>query len=393
MMVMQLPGRVEPLLGCRIAGILQAVSGIERVVPIVHGPMSCASGHRIIPLYANKEPLVASTSLTEMDIIMGTEDRLKEAIFKAEEIYHPDLIIVILTCATSLTGEISKTVVNSVAEKIHCPVIVEDGSGIVGDEISGFRSFYMQFRDLVSPMEQGGSQSEDCELAGISPSDFNCSNDIIAINKLLDKALNINVRRSLFYDTKLDKHDWIHYRTLNIGRLWLDTAYPIPAPFGVNGTQAWINNVANQFEKNIQDNFLEDVKSAKAFVEHKRKTGIFTNLRVGIEAYSWWGIGLARFLSDELGCEVFLTSDIGAQIYQTQFGRIAATVTDIGNTELVEQFRSFQANIVFGSSYSKTNDWAWIPFWQPVWHVIDDPSSMMGIDGAIKLVELLETAA
>jgi nitrogenase molybdenum-iron protein alpha/beta subunit len=134
--------RVEPLLGCQMAGILKAASGIEGVVPIVHGPMGCASGHRIIPLFAGREPLVATTALNEMNIIMGAEDRLRKAILQAGEIYQPDLIVVILSCATSLTGEVHSTITNPLTKQTNCPILVLDGSGIVGDEIDGYREFY-----------------------------------------------------------------------------------------------------------------------------------------------------------------------------------------------------------------------------------------------------------
>lgn len=36
--------RVEPFLGCGIGGILKGVFGIEGVMAVIHGPMSCASG-------------------------------------------------------------------------------------------------------------------------------------------------------------------------------------------------------------------------------------------------------------------------------------------------------------------------------------------------------------
>ena len=140
--------RTEPMLGCQMAGILKGVAGIDRVVPIVHGPMGCASGHRIIPLFAGREPLVTTTALTEMDTIMGAEDRLRKAILQAGKIYHPDLIVVILSCATSLTGEVHHTMTESLQQQVGCPILVLDGSGIVGNEIDGYRAFYEAFRRL-----------------------------------------------------------------------------------------------------------------------------------------------------------------------------------------------------------------------------------------------------
>jgi nitrogenase molybdenum-iron protein alpha/beta subunit len=384
---MTIISRVEPLLGCRLAGILKAAAGIERVVPIVHGPMGCASGHRIIPLFAGKEPLVATTALTEMDIIMGAEDRLRDAVRKAQSTYKPDLIIVILTCATSLTSAIMSAMTSVLSREIGCPIFIVDGSGIVGDEIDGYCDFYRQYREYEEKLPLSKTE-KGLEAVGISAADYNIAQDIQAIQAVVREAFHVTIERWLFHDFSLPKFCG-SYQSLKLGRLWLEEPIPCPAPIGAQGVAAWADHVGTILQREVDPGFTAKMRGAAS--EIARQKGILSKLRVGIEAESWWAVGLARFLSEELGCSVLLSSDIGALQYQEKFGSVATTLVDVGNIELIQYFKEFKVDIVFGSSYSKDHEWAWIPLWQPMWHAIDTQESLMGLEGVSRLLSVLNS--
>ena len=84
--------RTEPQHGCALGGVLKAVVGIEGAMVLVHGPMGCESGYRFIPLLARKQPIVPSTNLTEDDIVLGTREKLQEALLRADAIICPRFI-------------------------------------------------------------------------------------------------------------------------------------------------------------------------------------------------------------------------------------------------------------------------------------------------------------
>ncbi len=379
--------RIEPLLGCQMAGILKAAAAIEQVVPIVHGPMGCASGHRIIPLFAGREPLVATTALNEMNMIMGAEDRLRSAILQAGETYQPDLILVILSCATSLTGEIHNTITEPLSRQTGCPVFVLDGSGIVGDEIGGYRAFYDAFRDLEAGMGIDAEKANNLELTGLSAADFGCGEDVAVLQDTLQLAIGCSFDRILFHNITMPSSQR-NYRTIHAGRLWLDSDHPCPAPFGAQGTLAWAEYISREINQPLTQEFHQQIDSLQEDIQ--QCCSALENLRVGIEAESWWGVGLARFLDEEFGFSVCLSSDHAAMQYQQQHGTVATTFTDTGNVELVHLFQSFKTDLVFGSSYLHHADWIWQPFWQPVWHVVDEQKSFMGIKGAYNMLELLK---
>lgn len=379
--------RVEPLLGCQMAGILKAAAGIEGVVPIVHGPMGCASGHRIIPLFAGREPLVATTALNEMNIIMGAEDRLRKAILQAGEIYQPDLIVVILSCATSLTGEVHSTITDPLSKQTNCPILVLDGSGIVGDEIDGYREFYEAFCRLETDRAGAASPASGLELIGLSSADFCAEEDIAALQATMHLATGQHFDRVLFHNIAMSMPEH-NYQTINAGRLWWEEKTPSPAPFGAQGTLAWAEHISCEINQPLKPEFCRQIEALQKEID--QCCGTLKDLRIGIEAESWWGIGLARFLEQELGFAVCLSSDLGALKYQQQYGSVVTTFEDTGNVELVRLFQSFKTDLVFGSSYSRNDDWFWVPFWQPVWHVVNDQKSFIGIQGAYHMLELLK---
>src|SRR6056297_179956 len=95
--------RIEPLKGCAMVGIIEGMMGLEDARPLVHGPMSCSSGHRMVFLFADKEPILPTTALTEEELVLGSQEKLEVALNKAYELYEPTYLGVIITCAISLS--------------------------------------------------------------------------------------------------------------------------------------------------------------------------------------------------------------------------------------------------------------------------------------------------
>lgn len=382
--------RAEPLLGCGIAGILSACVGIDNVLPIIHGPVGCAAGHRIVPLFAGKEPLVATTALTEIDVIMGTENRLHQAIERGIAIYHPAAVVVILTCATSLTGEIHSGLAESVFARHHVPCFVVDGSGVTGDEVGGYRRFWEAFTRWEASRQGLSNAADAVELAGLSTAHFEGRQQSAALRKLLKEALDIEVGRVLFEDLNLANLAQRPFLSLPVGSLWLEAPQPAPAPIGPAGIRRWLETVAALTHQQPNPAFLARLDALEARVERLRSSGVKERLRVGIECGSWIGLGLARFWAEELGCDTLLSSDAGAQHYQQQAGQLVETWIDLGGLELSDRMQEFGANLVFGSSYSRTDHWAWVPIFQPVWHVVAEQGSPMGLEGTERLLSLIE---
>ena len=380
--------RVEPLLGCGIGGVLKAIAGIKGAVPIIHGPMSCASGHRIVPLFAGNEPLVPSTSITEIDAVMGTEEKLRKAIYKTYEIYKPTLIVIILTCGTSLVGELYESLLDALQRELNSPIIMVDGNGIDGDEIFGFRDFHNKFMKFLHTKESVVN-TKKLDLIGVSPADYGHELNFGILKNLIEDEMDIDINNILFSNIELKNGKWTLGLPVPCGRFWLTQNFSCPAPFGAAGTYRWLKFLADLTKTNLnptsKQNFLDSKKQIDVF-RSKYKT---EKLKIAIEAESWWAIGLGKFFAEELDCSVMLSSDIDSITYQDVYGHFANSLVDTGNFELKMEFEEFEPDFVFVSSYANNSKWNWIPFWQPIFHVVKPYKPLMGWSGIPILLSIL----
>ncbi len=378
-------GRIEPLFGCGIAGILRACEGFENMLPIVHGPVGCAAGHRIYPLFAGKEPLLVTTTMTEIDIIMGSEQRILAAIEKGIEIYKPSVIVVILTCGTNMTGEIHPSLGGRIEKQYGIPCFVLNGSGIELDEQTAYLDFLQAYRDWEDAHRDSDAVDDGFELVGFSRADFNCEKDLAVVENLLKDSFDIKPRRTLFREFRIGDNLDKKFRPIYIANAWTLAESGEPAPIGAEGIRRWLDYAGGTVDRKPGSALLQELDTLEAYC----RTMDISKLRIGIECGSWLGLGLARFLNEECGCRVLLSTDRQAEKYIAAHDLNFDVLRDMGNLEFSDALDDFGADIVFGTSYSKSNDRAWVPVWQPVWHVIDEQESMLGINGTKALLEML----
>ncbi len=386
----EVTARVEPLLSCSLCGAIRATAGVKGAVPMVHGPMSCASGHRGIPLQGNAEPLVPPTALTDIDIVRGTSKYLQDAVRKLYQVRSPPLTVVILTCATSLISEDYQRIVRDLTQELHSPVILVDGSAIAGDEIDGYRRFVRALtQTVVPPASAEDAPAGGLTLRGLAGTDFGISAELPILTEMVRDSLGLEVRGSLFLQFDLQKDmPLLSLPGIPVGWLWTEAEVWQPAPYGAEGTRRWLSGIAeamgSQPELNARSGWVE---AQEALSSWRTK---LQGMRVAIEALSWWAVGLGLFLQKELGCQVLLSTDRYGLEYQHRYGEFAdTTLVDVGNFELLTYLDDFQPSFVFGSSFVKSGPWQWIPFHQPIWHETTESPGWMGPAGAVRLATIL----
>ena len=176
--------RLEPMTGCGILGILKCLAGIPGVLPLIHGPVSCSSGHRLAMLYADVEPLLPTTAVVERDMALGARDKLREALIEAWRQYHPGLLAVILTCATSLVEEEYESILLDYERQTGGAAVLLDGSGLAGDETDApgavYDALYRKLR--IVPAASG----EFLALEGLPLTDYNRRDNFPALWELIE---------------------------------------------------------------------------------------------------------------------------------------------------------------------------------------------------------------
>ena len=386
--------RIEPLKGCSMVGIIEGILGIEDALPLVHGPLSCSSGHRMVYLFADKEPILPTTALTEQDLILGSQDKLKYALEKAYDIYKPKYLVIIITCAISMSGEEFNVIINEFEKKNNCKVSVLDGSGIYGEEVDGFNLLY---DDILNQFNINDSDSEIISLDGLALSDVNVKTNYNTLLELIKNYTNIKTGPSIFMDFNLenDLYDYLNTQKIKIGHLWnkYNLENNIPAPYGIKGTFRWIKWIEEITKKRIKHELIADYNEYNEKLNVIKENNNFENVNVVIEGDSWSSLGLATFIQNELNATVFLSTDNYGVEYNKQHKLINNIYNDMGGYELFKMANEINPDIVFGSSYIRCKKkWDIIPFSQPIYHLYDEDHNLLGFEGAFKIIDLIKSS-
>jgi len=115
----------------KIAGALMAVKSVVDAVPLIHGPIGCAFQRKINP-FRPYLPFYETpcTNMKDIDVVYGGEDKLENGIKETYEKYHPNLIVVITTCASDLIGCDFRSVIEKIRDDVGCAVVYTTGDSV-----------------------------------------------------------------------------------------------------------------------------------------------------------------------------------------------------------------------------------------------------------------------
>lgn len=146
-----------PLWPCALTGAAAALAGIEGIGVVIHGSLGCyyyPSSVLHLPLYCS--------SVTDRDIILGTEEALVRTIDAIQDKYR--MIAVLCTCIPAITGEdIREMLEEKFSESTRVCVI--DAPGFSGEYEEGYRS---AIEALDPPVSRAGNS---VNIDGLSPLD------------------------------------------------------------------------------------------------------------------------------------------------------------------------------------------------------------------------------
>lgn len=112
-----------------IAASLYTLRDMDADVIIMHGPHGCC--FRTGRLLESDGVRVLTTSMAENDFILGAGDKLEETLVKAYEMFKPELMGVVGTCASMIIGEDLKEAIANA--DLDCTVIPVESHGGFGE--------------------------------------------------------------------------------------------------------------------------------------------------------------------------------------------------------------------------------------------------------------------
>lgn len=378
---------IEPMCGCGLLGALKCVAGMEGVLPMIHGPVSCSSGHRLAMLYAGVEPLLPTTCIEQTQVILGCADRLERAMKKAWESYHPEILLVLLSCATAMTGEDYHALARAYGQETGKIALILDGSALAGDEVDICPRVYEAIANALK-LRQGDGNS--IALEGLAQTDYAFQENLPALERLIGDSMAGRMTPGLFAGSDALQAEGLYRnaRKVPVSLLWKREGMDSAAPIGVRGSRRFLEYLSGETGIPLKES-AEEIYNAYAqklapLAERLRGA----QLHVAVEGAGWYAYALADFLRNDLGCRVLLSVDreAGSIDWRSVCDEF---YEDTGRFELVELMREFGAKLVFGSSNVQLDEaWSYVPFYQPVWRVVD-PVALLGYDAALELAERL----
>ena len=267
--------------GCTYAGCKGVVLGPTRdIVNITHGPIGCAfyswltrrNQTRVDEYNTNFIPYAFSTDMQDSNIVFGGEEKLKQAIREAYELFHPRAIAIFSTCPVGLIGDDVHRVAKHMMEELGGDI------NIFGFSCEGYRGVSQSaghhiannqlMKHLIGRDDTvKGKYKFRINVLG----EYNIGGDAFAIETLLDKC-GIELVATFSGNSSLDQFQTAHtadlnlvmcHRSINYVAEMLETSFGIPwmkANFiGAEATAKTLRKVAKYFGDDELTTRIEEV--------------------------------------------------------------------------------------------------------------------------------------
>ncbi|MDR3128637.1 MAG: nitrogenase molybdenum-iron protein alpha chain [Tannerellaceae bacterium] len=297
--------------GCTYAGCKGVVLGPTRdIINITHGPIGCGFYSWLTrrnqtkpeaPEDPNFITYCFSTDMQDSNIVFGGEEKLKQAIREAYELFHPKTIAIFSTCPVGLIGDDVHRVARHMKEELG------GGINIFGFSCEGYRGVSQSaghhiannglFKNLIGRDDTvRGSLKYRVNLLG----EYNIGGDAFELERVFEKC-GINLIATFSGNSTIQKFENAHtadlnmvmcHRSINYVAEMMETAFGIPwikvQPIGAASTAKMLRKIAQYFgdpelvdrvEKVIEEEMLAVKEAAEQ--ARKRTVGKTVMLFVG----------------------------------------------------------------------------------------------------------------
>ncbi|MDA8065562.1 MAG: nitrogenase iron-molybdenum cofactor biosynthesis protein NifE [Thermaerobacter sp.] len=222
--------------GCAFDGAQIVLLPVGDAAHLVHGPIACAGNSWNNRGTRSSGPALyrrgLTTDLTEQEIIMGGEGKLREAIRETVRRLSPAAVFVYATCVTALTGEDLDQVCRDAQATLALPVIPVHAAGFLGKKNLGNRlAGQALLEHVIGTGEPPDSTPLDINLIA----EYNIAGELWHVLPLLDE-LGVRVLSRVSGDARYRELTFAHRARLNLvvcGRALLNLARGMEERWGV----------------------------------------------------------------------------------------------------------------------------------------------------------------
>ncbi len=119
----------NPMSGCYIISPVHVLAYLKDTAVIIHGPIGCAKHLYDFATLFHPNKKVFGTGMSENDVYTGGEKKLKQSIKEVYEKYKPNVIGVVETCSSSIIGEDTDGICETMENELGIPIMGFHASG------------------------------------------------------------------------------------------------------------------------------------------------------------------------------------------------------------------------------------------------------------------------
>ncbi len=225
---------------CALDGALIVLQPIADALHIIHSPINCCAisydGRGAVSDRGVFNHMGFTTDMKELNIVYGSEERLKKYIIELDGKYNPKGIFVYLSCISGLIGEDIESVCKETSGIIGKLVVPVLSPGFVGPKNLGNRiAGEALLKYVIGTAEPAFTTDCDINLIG----EYNIAGDIYEIEKIL-KDCGLRVLSRITGNSSFEEIRYAHRARLNV----------------MICSRALIN-IALSLKKNYQIDFIE----------------------------------------------------------------------------------------------------------------------------------------
>lgn len=221
---------------CAFDGAMIVLQPIADTAHVVHGPIACCGnsweGRGTLSSKGDLHTMGFTTDMREIDIVYGSEEKLRSAIRRTFETAGPKAIFVYSTCVSGLIGEDLEAVCKRSEAELGIRVIPVSTPGFVGPKNLGNRiAGDVLLEHVIGTGEAPVRTHRDINLIG----EYNIAGDLWMIEPLLAKA-GIRILSRMTGDSTFEEITWAHQAKLNVvvcGRALINVAREMERKYGI----------------------------------------------------------------------------------------------------------------------------------------------------------------
>ena len=368
-------------------GVLWALSGIRDLLVLEHGSTGTCNYNAFNYMIMNRQTpkgKLFSSGMDEDDVVMGRDEKIRDAIAELDCKYHPKMIALVATGVTSVIGLDLKGIIEEIQPKTNARLLSFSSGGFAGDYTAGIREVFGTLaRDVADDGSKDASFKADeftVNIIGPTIDSFNIVSDLAEIERML-KLMGVRVNTVFTCNTDVDcirnlKCASLNLVTRDIGleaaeilKERFGTPYYYGLPFGVKGSIEWMKDISSMLGIGLDRTVVraEVERYGFSILELANHMQNFDHLKAMISCPPDYSTGLAAMMRVEWGIDpalMVLPAYFAKMKAETQANsreqemdansgleRKSKLLIEPDGQTLMEAIDSIKPQIIFGNSY------------------------------------------